>query len=936
MRKPPHGLRVRSCRWTHATPNGVSCASTSQPDQLTGPVPTASWPRPMPFSICSTRSGSPFLKDAMAESTPPMTEAEAPQGTVTQEMVDACAQEQIQFLGHVQDFGCLLVVTTQWVVRNASANCGSTLGLEPEALVAQRLTDVLPASTMHTLRGKVQVMGRNDQGIRLFGLDVFEDGRRFDIAIHRDGPVFLVEFERKQPDRVRDPGAVVQALIPRLTRAVDHEELCTIAADAVWALTGFDRVMVYRFESDFSGVVVGETLSGGADSYMGHRFPASDIPPQARALYKRNLIRIIADVDAPVHPIVPPHTPDGAPTDLSLSITRAVSPIHLQYLRNMGVRASMSVSILVEGELWGMLACHREQPHYVDYETRSAIELFAQLLAYELGLRTRRDESRLSAAALEAHDQISIMFESSAAALPDLAGVSQEIERVFDVDGIAMMMGGHYHATGLAPSRDEFGALMHHVARNGTSRVFNTDNLGRACAGAFPSGQGIGGMLAIPIHSRRGDGVILFRRELTRDLIWAGPPSKERLPDGRLSPRASFSTWREERRGFSESWTAGELAASEVLRVSLLEITLRLSTDLDRRRTSHSERQEIVIAELTHRLRNVYSTVSAAIEGGADGAEPAVQAYAAEARSRLAAMKRASDVLTDRSRDSTSLRQLIRDEVRAYGGRGEERVEFVGGEAMLSPRQRSALTLVIHELTTNAVKYGALGPAGGRLEVRITARDNGVELHWRERGGPVVTTPQRVGFGSALVQHTIPQELGGTIETSFAPDGFEMSMHIPGLSMRRVDQAPAAQSQIAPVTADDIRISGRALVVEDNMIIAMNAAQSLRRLGAEDVVIAGSSEAALSALDEGIPVSFAVLDQDLNGLSSEPVAIRLESADVPFVVASGLVPDPGEIGGVLGRAVWIEKPYSSEAIGQALRRHFGDRFIVKEQAKRGH
>ena len=113
----------------------------------------------------------------MTESTPPKIAAEPAHDAVTQEMIDACAQEQIQFLGHVQDFGCLLVVTTQWIVRNASANCGAILGLEAGALIAQRLTDVLPASTMHTLRGKVQVMGRTDQGIRLFDVDVFEDGR---------------------------------------------------------------------------------------------------------------------------------------------------------------------------------------------------------------------------------------------------------------------------------------------------------------------------------------------------------------------------------------------------------------------------------------------------------------------------------------------------------------------------------------------------------------------------------------------------------------------------------------------------------------------------------------------------------------------------------------------------------------------------------------
>lgn len=846
--------------------------------------------------------------------------AEPEHGSVTQKMIDACAQEQIQFLGHVQDFGCLLVVTSQWVVRNASANCGATLGLEPKELIAQRLTDILPASTMHTLRGKVQVMGQSDQGIRIFDLDVFQDGRSFDIAVHKDGPVFLIEFEPKQFNGVRDPGAVVQSLMPRLVATEDQDELCEMAADAVWALTGFDRVMLYRFEPDFSGLVVAETLSGAGASYMGHRFPASDIPAQARALYKRNLIRIIADVDAPVHPIVPAHTPSGTPTDLSLSIIRAVSPIHLQYLRNMGVRSSMSASILVEGELWGMIACHDKQPRHVDYETRSAVELFAQLLAYELGLRAWREESRQSEAALEAHDRVSTMLEASKVADPDLRAIAGEIEKAFEVDGIALMIGGRYDTLGLAPSREEFCALMDHVARNGSSRVFSCDNLDQTCPDTVASDHRIGGMLAIPIHSRRRDGAILFRREMTQDLVWAGAPTKERLADGRLSPRTSFAAWREERRGFCESWTAGDLAAAEVLRVSLLEITLRLSTDRDRLRSTRNERQEVVIAELTHRLRNIYATVSAAIEAGSSDADPAVQAHVAEIRSRLAAMKRASDVLTDRGLHATSLRQLILDEIRAYAGPGGERVTFTGGDVMLSPRERAALTLVFHELTTNAVKYGALGPSGGRLKITLASEGKGVEIGWRERGGPVVATPQRVGFGSALVRHAIPQELGGTVATSFSPEGFEMSMHIPGLSLQPVEASPDLKLQVVPKASKDVRLSGRVLVVEDNTIIAMNASQSLRKLGAEDVVIAATPEAAISALDEGIPISFAVLDQDLDGRSSEPVAKRLETEGVPFVMASGLVPRSGKDPGVFGRAVWIEKPYSSEAIGEALRR----------------
>lgn len=240
------------------------------------------------------------------------------------------------------------------------------------------------------------------------------------------------------------------------------------------------------------------------------------------------------------------------------------------------------------------------------------------------------------------------------------------------------------------------------------------------------------------------------------------------------------------------------------------------------------------------------------------------------------------------------------------------------------------MTLVIHELTTNAVKYGAFKAAAGRVEVTVSGMADGIVIGWRERGGPNVAPPRRVGFGSALIEQTIPHELGGTVTASYDPAGFEIEMRIPGLAIQPAGRAARARPHVVQPQGGDappeVRLSGRVLVAEDNTIIAMNAAQTLRRLGAEDIVIAPGPDAALAALDAGPGVTFAVLDQDLGGVSSEPVAERLEAAGIPFVMASGLVPDGPDRTGVLGRAVWIEKPYNSEAIAQSLRDHFADRF----------
>ena len=151
----------------------------------------------------------------------------------------------------------------------------------------------------------------------------------------------------------------VRGTVADLNRASSLQELYDITARAVRALTGFDRVMVYRYDADYNGEVVAEAKRADLNSFLGLHYPASDIPAQARALYEKNWIRLISDVDYAPAPIEPAdHPATGAPLDLTYSTLRSVSPIHLEYLRNMGVRASMSISLLRDDKLWGLIACH--------------------------------------------------------------------------------------------------------------------------------------------------------------------------------------------------------------------------------------------------------------------------------------------------------------------------------------------------------------------------------------------------------------------------------------------------------------------------------------------------------------------------------------------------------------------------------------------------
>lgn len=451
--------------------------------------------------------------------------------------------EQIHLLGRVQSFGCLVALSSDWRVAHASESCATHLGIAAETLIGAPFVSVFPEATVHDLRSRMQALVGEDAHARLFAYDVFGDGRRFDIAVHLSGRLHAVEFEpRSGSPSPGDESALVQALMARMRRMEDIERMAREAARVLRALTGMDRVMVYRFEADGSGTVIAEDAAARLEPYLDLRYPASDIPRQARALHTRSTRRLVADVDDPGSPVQPALGADGQPLDLSLSVTRAVSPVHLEYLRNMGVGASLSASILRRGALWGLFACHHGTPLTFGAETRVAVELFAQLFSYELAQLELEAENRDLDRARSLHDQLMAQLSSGADLCDDFDGMLDQIGAVIPFDGAALSSGGIYRAAGAAPDAEEFESLARFLNTRPTSEIFATDRL----IARFPPTDGfatrLAGLLALPVSRRPRDDLVLFRRELARTATWAGDPEKPVEPDGiRLSPRKSFA-----------------------------------------------------------------------------------------------------------------------------------------------------------------------------------------------------------------------------------------------------------------------------------------------------------------------------------------------------------------------------------------------------------
>ncbi len=292
-----------------------------------------------------------------------------------------CDRELIQIPGSMQPFGFLIGLLSDFTVCFASGNVSEFLGAEVADILSRPATEIISQAALASVRARVDYLTGSDAVDRIFGLELQDGGPLLDVAVHFSGAYLLLEAEPSVVDEGTNSGELVRLMLLRMRKTKGVLELAQEAARQLKTLTGFDRVMVYRFHPDGSGEVISEVARGGLEPFLGLHYPASDIPRQARVLYQRNWLRIIADVNAAPVPIMASPSHNASLLDLSMSVLRSVSPIHIEYLQNMGVGASMSVSILREDKLWGLFACHHYSPRQIPFERRTAAELFGQMFS---------------------------------------------------------------------------------------------------------------------------------------------------------------------------------------------------------------------------------------------------------------------------------------------------------------------------------------------------------------------------------------------------------------------------------------------------------------------------------------------------------------------------------------------------------------------------
>ncbi|MGX5793730.1 ATP-binding protein [Pseudomonas sp. E2-15] len=525
-----------------------------------------------------------------------------------------CSDEPIRTPGAIQPHGVLLTLSAPDLnIMQVSANVGTVFNHAPEALLGQPLHTLIGAQHAQA----VQAMAEHDTFFDATALHVTFNGVRFEGLLHRHQDVLVLEFEPHLEDfkprplngRTSDLGKMLQ----RLQSAKNLQALYEISVNEIQAMTGYDRVLIYRFEEEGHGQVIAEASSPSMEQFNGLFFPASDIPEQARELYRTNWLRIIPNAAYEPVPLLPKLRPDtGQPLDLSFATLRSVSPIHCQYMQNMGVLSSMSISLMAGDKLWGLISCGNREPLLVPNDLRIACQTIGQVLSLQISAMEALDLSRQREEKVEALALLDQAMKASEQNVFD--GLAQQPHVLMDLTlsgGVAIIEDKQLHCYGNCPQPEQIRAL-HTWLQTSGEPVFSSHNLTSVYPPAAEFQPVASGVLAMSLPKPVDNGVLWFRPEVKENINWSGDPNKplnlENSDAGlRLRPRTSFEIWKVEMAGISTKWSHGDLFAANDLRRSALENDL--ARQVLREQQAVRARDDLV-AVVSHDLRNPMTVIS--------------------------------------------------------------------------------------------------------------------------------------------------------------------------------------------------------------------------------------------------------------------------------------------------------------------------------------
>ncbi|MGA9381321.1 MAG: ATP-binding protein [Phormidium sp.] len=543
--------------------------------------------------------------------------------TAEQANLSNCEREPIHIPGSIQPHGVLLVLQEPHLtILQASENTLEFLGIKAEALISNNLSILL--DDLQIKRFKECLSSEELQSFNPIKLSIETSKKvvHFDGIIHRINGLLIIELESATSLEYMPFFSFyhyIRTAASKIQESHNLQQLCQNIATEVRHLSGFDRVMVYQFSPEGHGEVIAEDKREDLSSYLGLNYPASDIPKQARKLYSLNWIRLIADVNYQPVAIIPTNNPlAGEPIDLSFTGLRSVSPLHIEYLENMGVGASMSISLMKDQKLWGLVACHHYSPKYISYEARTACKFLGQVMSVELSSKADNENYDYQ---IKLKSLISRFIEYMSREKNVVDGLLKHYPNLLELvsaEGAAVCLDQECRIIGKTPTLSEIKSLIEWIDTNLKQDVFYTDSLVKLYPEAEKYKDVASGLIGISLSQTQSHYVLCFRPEVVQTVNWAGNPYEPAeiikiMEDGslRLSPRKSFELWKEIVKFKSLPWKQCEIEAVHELRNAIIKIVLRQADELAQLNAALQEseaREREKAAQLEQALKELQRT----------------------------------------------------------------------------------------------------------------------------------------------------------------------------------------------------------------------------------------------------------------------------------------------------------------------------------------
>lgn len=682
-----------------------------------------------------------------------------------------CGKEPIHIPGSIQPFGILLTVDPEDLsIRNVSENAAELWHMPAGDLVGRSFAELLSAEDLDCVRQFIGSELLEEQSLRIsLALPDQVRNNEWELRAHHYLGSLYLELEPAPPALSLSVSSrfhtTVRDTVRVLQNASSLQDLCDRAAEQVRKATGFDRVMIYRFDKDWHGVVQAEARSSEVASYIGHHFPASDIPPQARAVFLQTWLRMIPDVNYVPSRVVPDCQERGSdqPLDLGKTLLRSVSPIHLEYLRNMGVQASLTVSLVDDGELWGLIACHHSTPLLPSSDQRIVAEMIGRIVSSQLRIREEHDDRQYREELGDTRMRVMDLLESE----PDLAtGLALHAPAMLDMTcavagSVAVCYGNTWTRVGDTPPIAVLENLVSWLAETFPDQtVFETSHLSSYFPAAAEHKEIASGLLAMSISRSARDYVLWFRPEQSTTVTWAGAPSKPVRQTGDIltvHPRQSFDSWKEVVTGQSAPWRTVEVAAVEALRNDMTSLALKQEYSKEQEARLRAERlsreKDEMVMMVSHDLKTPLNVIAMSYEfirRFHPGKEPSVQRMVERGERAMHMMNKLITNILDVAKIEAgtldvelkpeSAISLSQEAVEGnYSLAGEKSIELavaVPDESCSVLCERYRILQVLNNLVSNAIKFT---PRGGKVTISVQPEETEVLFKVSDTGEGIPT-----------------------------------------------------------------------------------------------------------------------------------------------------------------------------------------------------